>query len=191
MDYGWFSRALLRKTRAKISKSEPRYETTRFQIGGALPGELKGPKEALLDPSNLDPPIIIIIWIAYCAGVHRTSKGLIWGRSEHRPSHFPPWFWDFPDSVFFGLNLWNSLTFLKSVNNQQNLWVMTHDIWIYHTKLISFPLRFCWIWTFSSKNQIISGNQRFFGKKGWNSPKLENFTRFQILSGNEIKCGKM
>ena len=77
-------------------------------------------------------------------------------------------------------------SFFDNWKNRTNLWVMTHDFLNFLCEIIAFPLNFCWNPTFWSKNNFISGNQRYFQIISWISQNLGISTQFQNLSGNEI-----
>ena len=102
--------------------------------------------------------------------------------------HFHPYF---PPRVWFSSFSSEIKTNLENAKNRTNLWVMTHDFDKIHTEIIAFPLRFCWFSWFSNKNQIISGNHHFFGKKGWIWRIVGFSTFFHNLSGNETILGKI
>ena len=181
----WYLRALALKSRAKMHCM---WKFRKFPIGVApYRGGCKGPKEALWILFFLDPPIIFIISFR---GIERAWirfwKGCIEQDISTEPLIFPSHSRNFWNLWFFGRNWCNSPTFLKSVKNRQNLWVMTHDIRISLAKIISFPLRFRWLSWFWTQIQNISGNQPFFELIGAFWPLFGLFGLIQNLSGNEI-----
>ena len=101
---------------------------------------------------------------------------------EHIIGIFPPR----PGITGFGLEISRILVFERNLKNRSNRKVMTHDFENFEPKISSFPLRICQKWRFSTKFQIVGGNDVILEIFGGNSSFWRYSTHFQIVSGNDI-----